>query len=355
MRILQVIDVLEVGGAEKLLITLSNLQNRNKDIVSIVTILRPGPLVKYLDPELKLISLNRKWKFSPITMFRFVQIAKDYDLIHVHSSHNLRYVFLSLNIFFLKTKVVFHEHSGKININKQVKWYMRIIYTKINLIGVSQSICNWAVNDCGIESKKVHFLPNIIPFQKFSGHPQKKYDKIFFIATCNILRPKNIEFLIDLFVQINKNNLCKLSIVGQPYDKLYYDELKLKISGLKYKNSIEFIHDCTNIQSILHNYHFALHCSKFESGPLVLIEYLAQGVPFLSYRTGDIAELLLNDFPEFIIDNFDLAKWNNALDKVMSLDRFETALTMRKFYENFFSEDSYYLKCNEIYKRVLGY
>lgn len=357
MKILQVIDILEVGGAEKLLITLSNIQNRYKNKVTIVTLLKPGTLVDRLDRDINRISLNRIWKYNPITMFRFVQIVKNYDLIHVHCSHNLRYVFLSIRLFGLKKPIVFHEHFGNIDIDNSVKWHQKYIYPKVNFIGVSKKLCEWAFEKCNVPKKNIHFLPNIVEHKPFLGFDENVNLKINFIATCNIRRPKNIEFLISLFYQfnqLNQNNLHKLTIIGQPYDDIYFDELKRMLSNYNLNDAIKFEHDCTEIQPILRKYNFALHSAFSESGPLVLIEYLAQGIPFLTYKTGDIPDFVINDFPEFVIDNFEIKNWIISIIKILEMDRVELGIKMRKFYESKFSEESYYLQCIEIYKKALG-
>jgi glycosyltransferase involved in cell wall biosynthesis len=265
-----------------------------------------------------------------------------------------RYVNLEGDYYDSKSLI---DHINEMNkdIDKTVKWNQRLIYPQVEFIGVSKELCNWALNTCKIPLKSTHFVPNIIQYQPFYGVPILDSKKLSFLATCNIRRTKNIEFLIDLFYKINKNNQHKLTIIGQPYDGIYYEELKLKISLHNLNDSIEFVHDCKDIQPILKNYDLAFHSALSESGPLVLIEYLSQGLPFLTYRTGDIPEMLHSDFSNFILDDFDIIKWESACEIVLSMNRTEVSKRMRNYYELNFSEESYYLKCKKIYDQALSY
>ena len=78
------------------------------------------------------------------------------------------------------------------------------------------------------------------------------------------------------------------------------------ISSKNLDNNISIIQNCYNIEDRLTHYQLALHSSKLEAGPLVLLEYLSQGVPFLSFKTGEVVDKIKEmDFqePEFTYIN----------------------------------------------------
>ncbi len=341
-----------MGGAEKILVLLANLQKRKGHEVTVLTILEPGALAMQLLPEIPVIALNRKWKFNPITMYRLVKIAKGYDIIHVHSSHNLRYVFLAFQLFGLKKVLFFHEHYGNIEIDLSVKWHQRLIYPKVQLIGVSRKICQWAVEKVGVPARQVHLLPNTVkdyPFRHYNRNttPDQLYS---LILVANIRRLKNIEFALLLLKSLQ---MCKLTIVGQAVDKLYIEALKTLIKQSGIHDRVTFVFDCKEVQPLLHQFDLAIHTSIFESGPLVLVEYLAQGIPFLSYRTGEIAYQVEEKFPQFIISNFMPEEWIKRIQLLLSQNRQLLGSAMRRFYEAHFSEDKYYEECQQIYQKGL--
>src|SRR6185503_12378296 len=91
--IVQIIDRLNIGGTERVLVTLSNLLHEKGHNVSVVTTVTEGPLAAMLNKNIPVINLQRKWKWNPVTMYRLIKAIKHFDIIHVHSSYNLRYLF----------------------------------------------------------------------------------------------------------------------------------------------------------------------------------------------------------------------------------------------------------------------
>src|SRR4051812_11047619 len=94
-KVVQIIDRLHIGGAERVVVMLCNLLQQHGHSIKVITTVNSGPLAKQLHKEIKQVTLNRKWKWNPVTMRRLIGEVKDYDIIHVHSSHNLRYLYLS--------------------------------------------------------------------------------------------------------------------------------------------------------------------------------------------------------------------------------------------------------------------
>src|SRR5690349_11981442 len=109
LSVVQVIDMLKPGGAERVLVTISNILYEHGHKVKVITTVTPETLSSQLYTGIELQSLNRKWKWNPITMYKLIQAVKNYDVIHVHSRHNLRYLLLAKAIFGLKKKIFYHE------------------------------------------------------------------------------------------------------------------------------------------------------------------------------------------------------------------------------------------------------
>jgi len=338
------------------LVTLANIQLQYGDEVTVLTLLHSGILAAQLDPDVPVISLRRGWKFNPFTMYRFARISRQFDLIHVHSAHNLRYVFLASRLFGIKQPIFFHEHFGNIEINKSVSWHQRLIYPRVTLISVSKLICLWAIHHVGVPNKKVYLLYNIVPTTPYISNSYMKEEKgVSILITGNILRSKNIVFALEVVSALLQNTPGSLTILGRIVDPVYFQELKVIIDRLGLASNVHFIHDCIDIQPVLHQFDIGIHTSLFESGPLVLIEYLAQGLPFLSYRTGEVARIVETHFPEFVIDNFEIDAWVESLNRLLSKTGKEYGLELRSFYEEKFSEEIYYQKCHNIYKSVLHF
>ena len=123
MRILQLINNLNTGGAEKLIletIPLFNKQNIQTDLAFLNGY--DYPFLKILK-NLKccsIFSLGNKSVYNPILIFKIIPHLKKYDLVHVHIFPSLYCVALAKMISFSEVKLVYTEHSTSNNRRKRL-------------------------------------------------------------------------------------------------------------------------------------------------------------------------------------------------------------------------------------------
>lgn len=340
MNILQVIDKLDVGGAERVCVDLSNILKENELDISILFLLEKGNLYKYLNPLIPFFELKRYNKFNPIKFYGCSKILRNYTIIHCHSRHVFRYIKLVTLIFNLKNKIILHDHFGLIEIDHSVPLLLNNILKPNIFIGVSSKLNAWAEVNLKIKKENIFLLENIITKQNLNNSLQIKYD---FILVSNIKPSKNQKFAMSLSQIFNDKSFL---MVGNIQDKDYFKTLKNNYQG----NNIFFNTTAENVQSILMTARIGLHVSPSETGPLVLIEYLAQGVPFLSFETGEVAKILKPYFPDFFINNFDLDQWRLKIEKILQMPDQKSKMT--EVFEKHFSSKDYFNKCKEIYTTI---
>lgn len=353
--VVQITDQLNAGGAERVLVTLSNLLYKHGHAVTVITTVTKGPLATQLHPEIPVIDLERKSKWNPITMFRLVKIIKAFDIIHVHASYNLRYVYLAMKLFGLRKSIFFQEHYGNIATIKKPALHQRLIYPKTILIAVSGTIQQWALDVLKMDSSRVFLLPNIVAAYKNPSlkEPYKK-GAVSLLLVSNILPAKHIEFAIELLHKLNTANNFHLTLIGKKADTIYFQRLQQKIKELQLLQCIHFIFDCNEIQPLLHQFDLALHSSKSESGPLVLIEYMAQGLPFVTFNTGEVVRQIKSELPELIADDFNTATWMEKIGYLLDdKNRLSVRNKMTSIFDAYYSEEEYYQRCLNIYEKGL--
>ena len=338
MKVLHVIDKLDVGGAENVVVSLINIFSEKGANVAVLSLLDKGELSNNINIDVKQYFLNRKNKFSVITYLKFYDIIKSYDVLHVHMRHNLKYVVLcKLFCPGRFPKIVFHDHTGVVSDNM----LLMNVFTFVNAyIGVSRKNVEWAKKRMKID--KVFLLPNII--RKENYLPVIRDKDIVMVG--NIRPEKNYEFVFKLSERLNK----KIDIYGNYVNEKY----KKEIERVKPHN-VNIITGEKRIQKVINRYKMALHCAPLETGPLVLIEYLAQGVPFITYNTGEVTNQIRDFLPEFIVYSFDETEWIEAIEnmqKLISNDLTRLQRKIKKVYERLYSEDKYFEKCMKIYKSL---
>lgn len=339
MKVLQVIDTLNIGGAEKVLVTMTNLL-RQKDIAADVLLLvSSGPLISELYPAVKVFHLNRQLKFSYKKLFETHNICTGYDIVHVHMRHCYAYIRLVQIIFRGKYKLVFHDHFGDIEINKTVPLSLSGIFKPEYYIGVSTTLVQWAKQSLNIADKNCFLLLNtIIPNSKEQYRPGSS-NRIMLVG--NIRPTKNIEFAIRLAA----NAGYKLTIYGNRESEAYFHDIK----KLCDEHSFSIQEGITDLINEYPKYDMAIHCSKSETGPLVLLEYMSRGIPFLSYNTGAVAHTIATQLPMYFIDNFQPVEWQRRIETILAKEEHNELI---EIFNKFFSPEVYINNCLEIYQSV---
>jgi glycosyltransferase involved in cell wall biosynthesis len=117
---------------------------------------------------------------------------------------------------------------------------------------------------------------------------------------------------------------------------------------------VHFITDADEVQPLLHSFDIAVHTAKSESGPLVLIEYLAQNLPFVTYNTGETVLQLKDALPWCIANSFEANEWISKIENILSADQQVLAHQLQTVFETVFSAEAYYSQCLGIYEKCLA-
>src|SRR6478672_7847558 len=161
MRILQLIDSLEIGGAEKMAVNFANALNETIDFSAIAVTRKEGKLFESIDNKANYLFLNRKKTFD----FKAVSTLKSYckknkiDYVHAHGTSFFMAFLLKLSCPGIQ--IIFHDHSGARS-DQQLKNNRALWLASFGFVGiivVNQALKNWAVQN--LNCKKVIYLPNV--------------------------------------------------------------------------------------------------------------------------------------------------------------------------------------------------
>ena len=105
-----------------------------------------------------------------------------------------------------------------------------------------------------------------------------------------------------------------------------------------------------DVREEYNKYSIAIHTSPKETGPLVLLEYLSAGIPFIAYNTGSVAAAVSKELPILFVDNFESQRWQKQIETIKE----DSSLTnkMQALYRRAFTTEQYLNKCLDIYKSV---
>lgn len=341
MRVLQVTDRLNIGGAEKVLVNLANMLHDKKIPVAVMVFERGYPLEAQLNATIPFYNLERRSKYALYKLLQLNRYCRQYDIVHVHMRHCYAYVRLAQLLFGGKYKIVFQDHYGDIENDKSVPWHLRGLFHPKYYIGVSRTLTDWARNALHIPDKHAFLLSNTIVPEKSVAYKKIGSEKRVLIVS-NIRPTKNILYAVRLLKTLRLSG----DVYGNVGDRAYYDEVMNEIGNA----DIRIIQDVTDFKNLYGKYAMALHCATSETGPLVLLEYMAYGIPFVAYKTGEVAAQVGDELPECFMHTFNMDEWVERIDEISSSP--DLSGRLRTLFEKYFAPETYIERCLEIYKSV---
>jgi len=348
MKVVVLNDQLNPGGAEKVLVYMTNLLHKNNIDVSVILFLKEGILDNQILKGINIHYLNRTSRFDFKAWKKLKALTKDADIVHVHSRYNLRfYMLVKFILGIAKPKVVFHEHIPSFKIDS----FTTFLYKRVDAyVAVQDAMRKWAVEKGFVKNDKAFYLPNTVYQPKQTIAYQNKIGRLIMVA--NFRSPKNHFFAIELIKNLPEN--YTLDFYGMIDDKNYFDEVVNTINTHNLNNRIKIIQGVTDLYSVMSNYSLAIHTANAETGPLVLIEYLYAALPFVSYNTGDVVEVVKSTMPELVLHEFDVNSWTKHILLIEQKNRDENFLAkMKSLANNHFSEQAYFDKLQSIYHKVV--
>lgn len=339
MKILNVIDTLNMGGAENLLINSAPLIKKQGYDIEILVISNTNNFLyrQLVDSGIKVIRLNSGKVYSPLNLkkIREIILHGNYDIVHTHLFSSQLWTSLAVQTIddkTLNTKFVTTEHNTHNRRRKfsVLKLLDRFIYSKYEtVISISEDtekeLIKW-VTPSKDERIKFKVIKNGVPILKYQmAKPYEKKDILPHLDDYNIKvicmvarfsEQKDQDTLIRA-MELLPDNIHLVLIGGGPLIESH-KELTNKL-GLDKR--IHFLGIRNDVENILKTVEIMVLSSHWEGFGLVAVEGMASGLPVV---VSDVKGL--ND----IIDDSDLKfKVGNVKELVKILSRL---LSDDKFY-----------------------
>lgn len=353
MKILQVIDSLGIGGAEKMCVQLANLMYRNGHEVTVLyfmefeqnlsSLLLEGVKIKHIPRQLR----------NPLFYKRVASFCQSYDIIHIHLRSSAKVMFIASLFLTKKKSMIFHDHTGSAKLFYETSRgiIMRRAIQKFKYVAVDEDLRMRTVEKYKLLLEDTTVISNFVE-RRFDSKI-KRYDfdinNLSILVIGNIKPQKNQLFLVELakiFIEEGIKSF-RFHLVGKVQDVGYYQQYLMELKKNNLQDHFKEYTNYNDFSEIDLSVNFALMPSLDESGPLVNIEYLLMRLPFLSHGVGNISLTLAKILPDLILDHLDAKIWAGKMlsDKGLSglTDQYD------QVYNDYFSEDIAYSKWLECY------
>ena len=306
MRVLQIINSLGTGGAEKLLLETIPLY-RKKGIEMDILLLWNNDcmftreLQKTNCCKIHIIKESSSVKdiYNPFSIFKIASILKEYDIAHVHLFPAQYFLVFANMINGNKTKLIFTEHSTS---NKRIqnlifKPFEKFIYTRYDIIVcISEEIKSIYSNYIPKITSKLVIIHNgvaidkikeAIPYDKSKAPFLLNHDDKIIIQVAAFRLGKDQQTLIKAMQYLDKK--FKLFLVG---DGVLKDKNEQLSKELGLESNVFFLGQRNDIPSLLKSVDLVLLSSHYEGLSLASVEGMASGKPFLASNVPGLKDVV---------------------------------------------------------------
>jgi glycosyltransferase involved in cell wall biosynthesis len=339
-RVLHVIDSLDLGGAQTLLLEICRNADRERFEVEVACMHGLGVFATEFEKAgIKVHSLSPA-KWPPLYIPNFPRLLRrlDPDVLHFHLfGSNL--IAKPLAALAGKRTLIVHDHCNDAGRGNPVMLFADALTNRLasKVIAVSRSIRDFLILHEGMNPDRVVTLSNGIDFQSFlpAKEGQRALAKsalglssdAFVIGGMGRLVPqKNFSLFLDVAARVLAKNPSVLFVIAGtgPQEK----ELKARAVALGIDERVRFLGHVSDRLALYHAFDALLMTSDFEGTPMVLLEAMSCGLPVVASVVDGIAEVCTDGHDALLLPPGDVAGFATALKGILQDDGLRKTLGM---------------------------
>ena len=324
MRVLQLIDSLEAGGAERMAVNYANALSENIQFSALICTRAEGPLKKELKNLViyKFLAKKNAIEYHAIKDLRSFCVINNIEIIHAHSTSF--FIATIVKILLPKIKIIWHNHNGMSHTlpTYKIRFIRLASIFFAGTIVVNQQLLSW--------SRKKLQLDNVIYLENFPTENTKveesvkliEQDSIKIICLANLRIEKNHLLLLSVAEKINlSHNNCTFHLVGKDFNDDYSKILKSKIAERNLQEKIFFYGSQSNVSSLLQQADIGVLTSTLEGLPVALLEYGLAGLPIVVTAVGEIPNIVKDAENGFLVESNNIEHFVIALEHLISNEK----------------------------------
>lgn len=331
--VIQLVDSLEIGGAEVLAVNITNGLTKYHTNPHICATRGEGPLKNSILNTSNYLFLNRKKTIDFKALIRLKKYLKHNKINIIHAHATSCFFAFCLKIMYPKIKIIWHNHYGNnVNLSGFKLVALKIqSYFFIAIIHVNKDLKKWSQKK--LYCKNNYYLKNFPFFNNLKKETNLKGldgKRITHIAG---FRPeKDHETLLrafSLFVVNNKN--WSLHLIGKIHKGLYSYKILNLINTLSLNDKVFTYNSCTDIKNILEQTDIAVLTSKSEGLPISLLEYGLSKTAVIVTNVGECSNVIEDEYSGYVVEKENPNLFSEKLDLLANSKSKRIILAERNF------------------------
>jgi glycosyltransferase involved in cell wall biosynthesis len=321
---------LDIGGVEKVMITLANEFISRGFLVDIVVCSKKGELISELNNKVRIIDFGGiRLAFSFWKLYLYFLREKPYSVISGPTYPNLISIIVSKFCKNPPITIITHHNFHDLEIKslgfrgKIIPYLIKTFYNYASsIVAVSNGILDDLTLNFSIKKNLINRIYNPVLNDFFYKKSMEAFELPFSIESKNLIvsigrmeNIKNFDLMIEAFFILKKQSRLgqkKLILIGAGRE---FKRLKQKVKDLGLNSNIHFTDSLINPLPILKKASLFIQTSFQESFSIVIVEALALGVKVITTKTSGALEILGDNYEGFV--NFNDAE--NLADKIEAM------------------------------------
>jgi glycosyltransferase involved in cell wall biosynthesis len=316
MRILQLIDSLEAGGAERMAANYANALAEQIDFSGLVTTRKEGALKKQIAKKVSYLFLDKKKTidFKAVLKLRKYISNNQVQIIQAHSSSFFLAVLVKISL--PKVKIIWHDHYGNSNFLKERPKYLLQLASFFfsGIIAVNEKLKTWSLEV--LHHKNGVYLPNFAIIENeihshtiLRGQVGKRI-----VCLANLRPQKNHFLLLDVAKKLKESHPeWTFHLLGKDFQDNYSTELKLNIKNKELEKHVFVYDSCSDVSSVLAQVEIGILTSNSEGLPVALLEYALCKKVVLFTNVGQVSSIVEDGKNGFLVESNNLELFYNRL------------------------------------------
>ena len=358
MKVLQLIDSLHAGGAERVAVNYANALSHRIEASYLCATREEGVLKESSSSKIGYLFLNKKATVdfkAILRLYKFIKTNR-IDVVHAHSTS----YFLAAIVKILKPTLVliWHDHYGNSEfLNKRPKLALRICSLFFNhVFAVNTRLAFWAKKY--LNAKSVSYLPNFavlghsIPTTKLKGAEGNRI-----VCLANLRPQKDHINLLKAFNSISQEHPdWTLHLVGQDFNDAYSKTIKAFIADCCLSEHVFLYGSCPDTLNILNQATIGVLSSKSEGLPLALLEYGLAGKAVVATNVGDCQKVISTPNEGMLVEPERDDLLASALSCLIEDEKLRASmgLQLKRKVETLYSENAVMDEVTRIYKMFVS-